>query len=78
MNQRKQDVTEAELALLQSLWDEGRPRSGSSSIACTIRRGRRFMRPCKSCSIVSRPKGASSAIGEGRCTFSGRRSIATS
>ena len=56
MNQRKQDVTEAELALLQTLWDEGRRRSGNWSSVSTSRPVRRFMPRCRNCSIGSRPR----------------------
>ena len=40
MNQRKEDVTDAELAILQSLWDDGSwQRFGSSLTACTSKTG---------------------------------------
>ena len=59
MNRQQHDVTEAELALLQSLWDAG-PATIRQLVARVYKQGgRRFTRPSRNCSIAWNQKDSS-------------------
>ena len=65
MGDLHQDVTEAELAVFQALWDAG-PATIRQLVERVYRQTeRRSTRPCRSCSSGSRRRGASVATAAG-------------